>query len=69
MLHWPDSMVSYVQEDKVLFSQDAFGQHIASSAHFDDEFIAWRRLQSWRTQSSIITPTYSCLSARLSRRR
>ncbi|MGD0486230.1 MAG: FprA family A-type flavoprotein [Syntrophorhabdales bacterium] len=40
MLHWPDSMVSYVQEDKVLFSQDAFGQHIASSAHFDDEFIA-----------------------------
>ncbi|MGD0229239.1 MAG: FprA family A-type flavoprotein [Syntrophorhabdales bacterium] len=40
MLHWPDSMVSYVPEDKVLFSQDAFGQHIASSARFDDEFIA-----------------------------
>ncbi len=40
MLHWPDSMVSYVQEDKVLFSQDAFGQHIGSSARFDDEFIA-----------------------------
>ncbi len=40
MLHWPDSMVSYVKEDKVLISQDAFGQHIASSARFDDEFIA-----------------------------
>ncbi len=40
MLHWPDSMVSYVEGDGVLFSQDAFGQHIASSAHFDDEFVA-----------------------------
>ena len=39
MLHWPDSMVSYVQEDKLLFSQDAFGQHIASSSRFDDEFM------------------------------
>jgi flavorubredoxin len=40
MLHWPDSMMTYVQEDKVLFSQDAFGQHIACSGRFDDEFIA-----------------------------
>ena len=40
MLHWPDSMVSYLQEEKILFSQDAFGQHLASSARFDDEFIA-----------------------------
>jgi len=40
MLHWPDSMVSYLEEDKVLFSQDAFGQHIGSSARFDDEFTA-----------------------------
>ncbi|MGO9613367.1 MAG: FprA family A-type flavoprotein [Dissulfurispiraceae bacterium] len=39
MLHWPDSMMTYVKEDKVLISQDAFGQHIASAARFDDEFI------------------------------
>jgi anaerobic nitric oxide reductase flavorubredoxin len=38
MLHWPDSMVSYVKEDKLLISQDAFGQHLASSARFDDEY-------------------------------
>jgi anaerobic nitric oxide reductase flavorubredoxin len=38
MLHWPDSMMSYVKEDKLLISQDAFGQHLASSARFDDEF-------------------------------
>jgi anaerobic nitric oxide reductase flavorubredoxin len=40
MLHWPDSMMTYVREDKLLISQDAFGQHYASSARFDDEFIA-----------------------------
>jgi anaerobic nitric oxide reductase flavorubredoxin len=38
MLHWPDSMMSYVREDKLLISQDAFGQHLASAARFDDEF-------------------------------
>ena len=37
MLHWPDSMATYLVEDKILFSMDAFGQHIASSLRFDDE--------------------------------
>ncbi len=40
MLHWPDSMMTYVREAKLLFSQDAFGQHLATSARFDDEFTA-----------------------------
>ena len=31
MLHWPDSMVSYIPEDKLLISNDAFGQHLATS--------------------------------------
>jgi flavorubredoxin len=39
MLHWPDSMMTYLKEDKILISQDAFGQHLASAARFDDEFI------------------------------
>jgi len=39
MLHWPDSMVTYVKEAKLLISQDAFGQHLATTARFDDEFI------------------------------
>jgi len=37
MLHWPDSMITYVKEDKLLISQDAFGQHYATSARFDDQ--------------------------------
>ncbi len=40
MIHWPDSMMTYCQEAGVLFSQDGFGQHLASSARFDDEFNA-----------------------------
>ncbi|WP_456385046.1 FprA family A-type flavoprotein [Desulfolithobacter sp.] len=37
MLHWPDSMFTYVKEDELLFSSDAFGQHLATSERFDDE--------------------------------
>jgi len=37
MVHWPDNMVTYLEEDKILFSNDAFGQHIASTERFDDE--------------------------------
>jgi len=36
MLHWPDSMFTYINEDKILFSSDAFGQHYASIERFDD---------------------------------
>ncbi len=38
MLHWPDSMFTYVPEEKLLFSQDVFGQHIATACRFDDEY-------------------------------
>ena len=37
MLHWPDSMFSYLSGEKILFSQDAFGRHLASSKLFYDE--------------------------------
>ncbi|MEA2081943.1 MAG: FprA family A-type flavoprotein [Elusimicrobiota bacterium] len=37
MLHWPDNMVTYSAQDKILFSNDAFGQHIASAERYDYE--------------------------------
>jgi len=37
MLHWPDSMMTYLKEEKLLFSSDAFGAHLASSERFDDQ--------------------------------
>jgi len=37
MLHWPDSMFTYLKEDKILFSSDGFGQHYAGHERFDDQ--------------------------------
>ncbi len=37
MIHWPDSMFTYLVEDQVLFSNDGFGQHYATVERFDDE--------------------------------
>ncbi|MHB1167215.1 MAG: anaerobic nitric oxide reductase flavorubredoxin [Carboxydocellales bacterium] len=37
MLHWPDSMATYVKGANVLLSNDAFGQHYATSKMFNDE--------------------------------
>jgi len=37
MLHWPDSMFTYIVEEKILLSNDAFGQHLASISRFDDQ--------------------------------
>lgn len=36
MIHWPDSMMTYIPEDKLLVSQDAFGQHLAQAGLFDE---------------------------------
>ena len=51
MLHWPDSMVSFIPEDKLLISNDIFGQNIASSARFADEFDDdaefWKRIKEY----------------------
>lgn len=35
MIHWPDNMMTYVKEENILFSNDAFGQHIVSYDVFD----------------------------------
>jgi flavorubredoxin len=37
MLHWPDSMFTYLKEDRILLPNDAFGQHFATTQRFADE--------------------------------
>lgn len=37
MVHWPESMFTYLAQAGLLFSMDAFGQHYASSGRFDDQ--------------------------------
>jgi flavorubredoxin len=57
MVHWPDSMASYLKEDKVLFSNDAFGQHYACPERFAEEVgldIAYREAKKY--YANIIMP-------------
>lgn len=57
MVHWPDSMVTYCPEDKILFSNDAFGQHLASLERFDDQ-ITWdeARGEAAKYYANIVLP-------------
>jgi len=65
MLHWPDSMFSYIEEDRLLISQDAFGQHWATSERFDDEVDSSELMyQSGRYYANILLP-YSTLIQKL----
>lgn len=44
MIHWPDSMMTYVTGSNVLLSNDAFGQHFCGSSLFvdeNDECLVW----------------------------
>lgn len=45
MVHWPDSMSTYLAEEEILFSNDAFGQHLATKERFDDEIGLERLLE------------------------
>ena len=57
MLHWPDSMLSYIPEDRLLISQDGFGQHWATSERFDDQVEHGELLyQSARYYANILLP-------------
>lgn len=57
MVHWPDSMVTYSAFDRILFSNDAFGQHLASSTRFDDETgFAEVMLQAQKYYANIVMP-------------
>ena len=57
MVHWPDSMVTYSPVDKLLFPNDAFGQHIASQERFDNK-IGWDILkeEAAKYYSNIVMP-------------
>ena len=66
MVHWPESMFTYVPEEKLLFSMDAFGQHYATSERFDDEADLPTVMQEAKTYYANIVMPYgkavlSCL--------
>ena len=63
MVHWPDSMVTYIPEDKLLLPNDAFGQHLASSKRFDDEVDKAVLMQEAETYyANIVMPLWMSVS-------
>ena len=66
MLHWPDSMFSYLHEDKILFSQDAFGMHLASTERFDGELQApLLKHEAMKYYANILTPFSQMVTTQL----
>ncbi|MDO5037653.1 MAG: MBL fold metallo-hydrolase [Tissierellia bacterium] len=64
MLHWPDSMATYMTGDKILFSNDAFGQHYAVEELFNDyadQAVLWE--QAMKYYANILNP-FSKMAAR-----
>ncbi len=55
MLHWPDSMFTHLAADRVLFSSDTFGMHLASTERFVDELTGWR-YQAAKYFANILLP-------------
>ena len=64
MLHWPDSMLTYDAQDKILFSSDGFGQHYAGLERFDDEIGDAIMPHALKYYANILTP-YSPLVTKL----
>jgi len=66
MLHWPDSMFTYLQEDSLLMPNDAFGQHLASSERFDDE-VDWNVLmdEAAKYYANILMPMASLITRKI----
>lgn len=66
MLHWPDSMATYMTEDNILFSNDAFGQHYATDMLFNDLVDECDLLnESIKYYANILTPFSSALRKKL----
>lgn len=66
MLHWPDSMATYLTGDNILFSNDAFGQHYALNELFNDkadESILWE--EAMKYYANILNPFSSFVTKKL----
>jgi flavorubredoxin len=64
MLHWPDSMFTYIVEEKILMPNDAFGQHYAGSGRFNDEVDECELMEEAKTYYANILMPFAPLITR-----
>lgn len=66
MLHWPDSMFSYYTTEKILFSNDAFGQHYATDHRFNDQVNQEElEVELMKYYANILTPFSKLVSKKI----
>ncbi|MDX1357420.1 MAG: flavodoxin domain-containing protein [Clostridia bacterium] len=66
MIHWPDSMMTYLNHDKVLLSNDAFGQHYCAKSMFNDEVDSDELYQeAIKYYANILTPFSPIISKKI----
>jgi anaerobic nitric oxide reductase flavorubredoxin len=66
MLHWPDSLMEYLPGENMLFSNDAFGQHLASEAMYNDlvdQAILYREAEKY--YANILAPLSKLVEAKI----
>ncbi len=57
MLHWPDTMFTYMTGENILFSNDGFGQHYATESLFNDKVdTAELYTEAIKYYTNILTP-------------
>ena len=66
MLHWPDTMMTYITGENILFSNDVFGQHYASEMLYDDmDDISKLLHEAEKYYTNIITPFSTFVTKKL----
>ena len=66
MMHWPDTMFTYMTGDNILFSNDAFGQHLATDKIFADlvdPCVLWE--EAMKYYANIIAPWSKLVDSKL----
>ncbi|HBA60195.1 MAG TPA: MBL fold hydrolase [Elusimicrobia bacterium] len=62
-VHWPETMVTYLREEKVLFSCDFFGSHLAAGELFSEEHVVYTPMK--RYYAEIMMPFRSNIKSHL----
>jgi flavorubredoxin len=62
-VHWPETMGTYLREEKVLFSCDFFGSHLATSSLFSEEHVVYEPMK--RYFAEIMMPFRSNIKSHL----
>jgi flavorubredoxin len=64
-VHWPETMVTHLKEDKILFACDLFGSHLATSALYADETRVYEPAK--RYYAEIMMPFHKAIEKHLQR--